>query len=90
MLVYVVTKDKQPLMPCTPVIARLLLKQERVKVKRRKPFTIQLLYETTKYKQDLELAVDTGSGKLATAVRTEQDEIVYLSEVAVRNDITVK
>lgn len=90
MLVYVVTKDKRPLMPCTPVIARLLLKQEKAKVKRREPFTIQLLYETAEYKQDLELGVDTGSGKLATAVRAEHDEIVYLSEVAVRNDITGK
>ena len=54
MLVYVVTKDKRPLMPCTPVIARLLLKQEKAKVKRREPFTIQLLYETAEYKQDLE------------------------------------
>ena len=38
-MVYVRNMDGKPLMPCSPAIARLLLKQGKVKVKRRTPFT---------------------------------------------------
>ena len=61
-MVYVLSKDNKPLMPCTNVIARLLLKQGKAKVKRREPFTIKLIYKTTNYTQELTLGVDTGSG----------------------------
>ena len=53
-MVYVIDKHNQPLMPCSNVIARLLLKENKAKVKRRTPFTIKLLYEpTTHYKQEI-------------------------------------
>lgn len=61
-MVYVISQDSKPLMPCSNPIARLLLKQGKAKVKRREPFTIKLIYETTDYTQDLTLGVDTGSG----------------------------
>ncbi|MCC2254553.1 HNH endonuclease [Ruminococcus sp. CLA-AA-H200] len=89
-MVYVLSQNRKPLMPCTNVIARLLLKQGKAKVRKREPFTIQLAYETTDYTQDLTLGVDTGSGTLGAAVSRENGEIVYLSEVEVRNDITGK
>ena len=89
-MVYVLSKDNKPLMPCTNVIARLLLAQGKAKVKRREPFTIKLTYETTKYTQHLTLGVDTGSGTLGTAVSTYDSEIVYMSKVIVRNDISDK
>lgn len=77
-------------MPCSNVIARLLLKQGKAKVKYREPFTIKLLYDTTEYTQHLTLGVDTGSGTFATAVADEKNNILYTSEVTVRNDITDK
>lgn len=77
-------------MPCSNPIARLLLKQGKAKVKRREPFTIKLTYEITSYTQDLTLGVDTGSGTIGTAVSRDNEDIVYMSEVAVRNDITDK
>lgn len=77
-------------MPCSNVIARLLLKQDKAKVKKHEPFTIKLTYETTRYTQNLTLGVDTGSGTFGTAVSKENGDIVYMSEVAVRNDITDK
>ena len=40
-MVYVISKDDKPLMPCSNVIARLLLKQGKAKVKRREPFTVK-------------------------------------------------
>lgn len=89
-MVYVVTQDGKPLMPCSNVIARLLLKQGKAKVKRCEPFTIKLTCETTNYIQDLILSVDTGSGTIGTAVSKNNGDIVYMSEVIVRNDITDK
>ena len=86
-MVYVIAKDGSPLMPCSNVIARLLLKQQKAKVKRKIPFTIKLTYETTKYTQNLTLGVDTGSGTIGTAVCMDNGEIVYMSEMEIRNDI---
>jgi hypothetical protein len=89
-MVYVISQDGKPLMPCSNPIARLLLKQGKAKVKKREPFTIKLTYETTNYVQDLTLGVDTGSGTIGTAVGKDNGDIVYMSEVTVRNDITGK
>ena len=89
-MIYVISQNNKPLMPCSNVIARLLLKQGKAKVKRREPFTIKLNFETTNYKQNLTLGVDTGSGTIGTAVSKDNGDIVYMSEVVVRNDITNK
>lgn len=86
-MVYVISQENKPLMPCSNPIARLLLKQGRAKVKKREPFTIKLTYETTNYTQDLTLGVDTGSGTIGAAVSNDKGEIFYMSEVVVRNDI---
>lgn len=89
-MVYVISQDNKPLMPCSNPVARLLLKQGKAKVKRREPFTIKLTYETTKYTQDLTFGVDAGSGTIGAAVSRENGDIVYMSEVIVRNNITDK
>ena len=89
-MVYVISKENRPLMPCSNAIARLLLKQQKAKVKRKQPFTIKLLYGTTNYIQGLALGVDTGSGTIGTAVATDDGKIIYASEVVVRNDINDK
>lgn len=89
-MVYVVSQRNEPLMPCSNVIARLLLKQGKAKVKSHEPFVIKLTYETTAYIQDLTLGVDTGSGTIGTAVSKNNGDIVYMSEVIVRNDIADK
>ena len=86
-MVYVISKSGKPLMPCENVIARLLLKSGRAKVKRKRPFTIKLTVETTEYTQPLTLGVDTGSGTVGSAVSDDEDHILYMSEVKLRNDI---
>ena len=43
--VYVINKNGNPLMPCKPAKARHLLRDGKAKVVRRKPFTIQLLWD---------------------------------------------
>lgn len=89
-MVYVISQDGKPLMPCSNSIARLLLKQSKAKVKKSEPFTIKLTYETTNYTQDLTLGVDTGSGTIGTSVSKDNGDIIYMSEVVIRNDITGK
>lgn len=88
-MVYVISVDGKPLMPCTQVIARLLLKSEKAKCIKRTPFTIKLLYKTTEYTQEVTLGVDTGSSKIGSAVISD-NKVLYLSEVEIRNDISDK
>lgn len=61
MLVYVLNKNRKPLMPCKPQKARKLLRNGKAKVIRREPFTIQLLYGSSGYRQHVTLGVDAGS-----------------------------
>ena len=89
-MVYVINYDNKPLMPCSNTIARLLLKQGKAKVKRKTPFTIKLTYQSNNYTQNLTLGIDTGSSKIGSAVIKESGDIVYLSQIEIRNDITDK
>jgi len=87
-VVYVLSPDRVPLMPCSCVIARLLLKQGKAKVLRRTPFTIKLVAQPENtYAQPLTLGMDTGSSVIGSAVADENGKVLYLSEVEVRNDI---
>ena len=90
-MVYVLNKDGQPLMPTDRHgKVKHLLKSGKAKVVKRCPFTIKLLYKSTNYTQNLTLGVDAGSGTIGTAVSKDNGDIVYMSEVVVRNDITGK
>jgi len=89
-MVYVISKNNKPLMPCENVVARLLLKQGKAKCIRKIPFTIKLLYDATGYTQQMTHGIDTGSAKIGSAVIDEQNNIIYMSEIEIRNDITKK
>lgn len=90
-MVYVLSKDGQPLMPIRRHgKVRRLLNSKKAKVVRREPFTIQLLFDTGNNVSDLTLGVDTGSSKIGCAVVTTKEEVLYLSEVEIRNDISTK
>ena len=91
MVVYVLNKNGQPLMPirrCGKV--RRLLNSGKAKVVRREPFTIKLLFDTKENVSDLTLGVDTGSSKIGTAVLDNNQAVLYISEVEIRNDISSK
>ena len=89
-MVYVISQSGRPLMPTNNhKKVRLLLKGKRAKVLRREPFTIKLLYETTEYTQPVTHGVDTGSGEIGNAAFAN-GEIVYFTQIKVRNDITRK
>ena len=90
-MVYVLDINGQSLMPTNRHgKVKHLLKQGKAKVIKRCPFTIKLLYDSTTYVQELTLGVDTGSGTIGTAVSNSKNEIVYMSKVILRNDITKK
>lgn len=90
-MVYVIGRNGQPLMPTNRHgKVKHLLKSGKAKVVKRCPFTIKLLYSNTNYTQNLTLGVDTGSGTVGNAVTKDNGDIVYMSKVIVRNDITDK
>ncbi len=92
MLVYVLDKNGQPLMPThNGAKVRVLLKQNRAKVVSKCPFTIKLLYESTTFTQPLTLGVDTGSKYVGSAVINDVTaEVVYESQLELRDDIKSK
>lgn len=85
-MVYVISKSGKPLMPCENVVARLLLKDGKAKVKKRCPFTIQLTYDSTEYTQEVVLGQDTGSKHIGTAC-IGNNKVLYQSNVKLRDDI---
>ena len=86
MLVYVLNKNEKPLMPCSPRKARVLLKEGKAKVIRREPFTIQLLYGSSGYRQHVTLGVDAGSKHIGLSATTSKKEL-FAGEVKLRTDI---
>ena len=87
MLVYVLNIDGHPLMPtgrCSKI--RRLLNEGKAKVIKRCPFTIQLMYKSTTYTQDISLGIDAGSKHVGVSATTADNEL-YAADVELRNDI---
>lgn len=84
--VHVLNIHGEPLMPCFPRKARLLLKEGKARVVKRTPFVIKLLYESAGYKQPVVLGVDAGSRHVGISACTESREL-YKEELTPRNDI---
>ena len=75
-MVYVISKDGKPLMPTNRHgKVRHLLKNKQAKVVKRKPFTIQLVYDSTTYTQPVKLGVDTGYEKVGVSASTDKQEL---------------
>lgn len=84
MLVYVINKKGQPLMPCKPQKARKLLRTGKAIVVKHEPFTIQLKFGSTGYKQPITLGIDSGSVHIGASASTEEQEL-YASETVMRS-----
>ena len=66
----------EPLMPTTPAKARRLLEQNKAKVVRRRPFTIQLKYATGETKQPVTLGIDSGYKTIGFSAVTNKKELL--------------
>jgi hypothetical protein len=73
-------------MPCQPRKARLLLKEGKAKVVKMVPFTIQLLYGSSGYKQEVSLGVDAGTQHIGVSATASQ-KVLFEAEVLPRTDI---
>lgn len=89
MLVFVLNKYRKPLMPCNSRKARLLLKSGKARVFSRCPFTIQLLFGSSGYKQEVKASLVPSSSKIGIAC-SSNSECLYSSEVELRQDISKK
>ena len=87
MVVYVLNKHGKALMPCHPARARILLRQRKAKVVQKTPFTIQLLYGSSGYKQPVALGVKSGYQYIRLSAVTSKREI-YAAEIELRKDIS--
>lgn len=76
-------------MPCKPRKARLLLKNKQAKILKYEPFTIQLLYGSSGYKQKVSLGIDAGSKHVGASATTKKQEL-YASKTELRGDMIVK
>ena len=84
--VYVINKHGRPLMPCSPAKARHLLDDGKAKVKKRTPFTIQLIYGSSGYTEEVILGVDAGSKAIGLSASTKKEEL-FAANVTPRNDV---
>jgi 5-methylcytosine-specific restriction endonuclease McrA len=67
-VVYVLSKNKNPLMPCSEKRARLLLARGRARVHRMFPFAIRLVDRQDGVRQDIAFKIDPGSKKTGIAL----------------------
>lgn len=81
--VLVLDTNKKPLTPCTPGIARSLLKAEKAAVFRRFPFTIILKKEVTATPEPIELKLDPGSKTTGIAL-VQGDQVLFGAELTHR------
>ena len=87
LLVFVLNRNGDPIMPCKPQKARKLLAGGKAKVVSRTPFIIKLNYGSTGYKQPLTCGMDTGSKTVGCAV-IGLGKVIYQSQVALRQDVS--
>ena len=85
-MVYVLNIEGKPLMPCKEAKARKLLKENKAKIYKKEPFTIQLLFICENQTQDITLGIDAGSKHIGLSATTKEKEL-YAADIELRNDI---
>jgi hypothetical protein len=86
MFVYVLNCHGTPLMPCRPRKARILLKAGKAKVVKMVPFTLQLRYGSSGYKQEVSLGIDAGIRHIGVSATTEKT-VLFEAESQPRTEI---
>lgn len=86
-MVYVLDTNSKPLMPTERYgKVRRLLRDGLACIVRLQPFTIQLKYESNRFKQKVSLGVDAGSVHIGVSATTTKQEL-FSAEVVMRTDI---
>src|SRR5687768_11465432 len=75
-------------MPCKARKARILLKEGKAKIVKYEPFTIQLIFGSSGYRQKCHLGIDAGGKNVGIAVVTEEGRVLYREESELRQDIS--
>lgn len=86
MFVSILNVHGEPLMPCQPRKARLLLKAGKARVVKMVPFTLQLLYGSSGYKQEVSLGIDAGTKHIGVSATTEK-QVLFEAEALPRTEI---
>jgi hypothetical protein len=86
MLVFVISKEGNPLMPCKPATARKLLRNGYAKRAKRKVFTIQLNFECENKVQDVTLGVAPGYKNVGLSAVSDTKEL-FSAETKLRDSI---
>lgn len=86
MFVFILNCHGKPLMPCQPRKARLLLREGKAKVIKRIPFTLQLLYGSSGYTQEVALGIDAGTQHIGVSATTDQT-VLFEAQVHLRTDM---
>ena len=81
--VLVVDTNRKPLNPCTPGVARSLLKAKKAKVFRRYPFTIILNQAVENKPKPMQLKLDPGSKTTGIAL-LQEEKVVWAGELTHR------
>ena len=89
-MVYVLNRERKPLMPTTRYgrVRRLLRKGHAV-VADYRPFTIQLTYDTPNGVQEVSLGVDAGTKHVGFSATTKK-KVLFEAELLLRSDIVEK
>jgi len=75
-MVYVKNKYGKPLMPCSERKARILLKRGKAKIVNHEPFTIELIYGSSGYRQPISLGIDSGYSYIGYSAITDKKELL--------------
>ena len=85
-LVFVLNKHGTPLMPCNPQKARKLIEQDKAKIINYTPFTIQLMWNSSEYTQNITLGIDPGYSFIGYSAVSDTKELIS-GEIELRSDI---
>jgi len=88
-LPYVLNKNGNPLMPCKPAKARHLLRDGKARVIKRKPFTIQLLWDCEENVVEVRCGIDKGC-KVTGIACVSNGEILFSASIKHRNPVAVQ
>ena len=86
MLVFVINKNGNPLMPCKPAKARHLLEAGKAEVVQWTPFTIRLVWDCEEETQHITLGIDAGDSTVGYSAVTDDRELIA-GELTLRSDI---